>query len=139
MMSIVLCAFFHSGGLKAGTPFATASVPVIAEQPSANARIRSSSPNVSGATATGTTSVTWGAWPRSVLPMPRASMSSVAPRKMYVGAAKIVPLSRMPRRFTAMTARIDTTMRGTVIGNRAGKADATAWMPDETLTATVST
>src|SRR5665811_2267100 len=43
MMSIVVRAFCHSGGLKAGTPLATASVPVMAEQPSANARIRRSS------------------------------------------------------------------------------------------------
>ena len=40
IVSIVVCAFFHSTGLNAGTPFATASVPVIAEQPSANARAR---------------------------------------------------------------------------------------------------
>ena len=37
MMIIVCWAFFHSGGLKAGTPLATASVPVMAEQPSAKA------------------------------------------------------------------------------------------------------
>lgn len=37
MMIIVCCAFFHSTGLNAGTPLATASVPVIAEHPLAKA------------------------------------------------------------------------------------------------------
>ena len=37
MMIMVCWAFFHSTGLKAGTPLATASVPVMAEQPSAKA------------------------------------------------------------------------------------------------------
>ena len=53
MMSMVVRAFCHSGGLKAGTPLATASVPVMAEQPSAKARMRRSSPNVSAGTWAG--------------------------------------------------------------------------------------
>ena len=39
-MAMVAWALRHSGGLKAGTPFATASVPVMAEHPSAHARAR---------------------------------------------------------------------------------------------------
>ena len=42
IVTIVVCAFFHSGGLNAGVPLEIASVPVIALQPSAKARIRSS-------------------------------------------------------------------------------------------------
>ncbi len=37
IVSIVAAAFFDSGGLKAGTPFETASTPVIAVQPFENA------------------------------------------------------------------------------------------------------
>ena len=37
IISIVDAAFFDSGGRKAGTPFETASTPVIAVQPFANA------------------------------------------------------------------------------------------------------
>ncbi len=139
MVSIVVWAFFHSGGLNAGTPFATASVPVIAEQPSANARRRSSSPNVSGGTSAGVTPVTWGALPVRVWKMPTPRSSSIDPRKMYVGEAKSVPLSRRPRRLAAITSRIASTINGTVSGKSAGNAEATAWMPDETLTATVRT
>ena len=40
--TIVVWAFFHSGGLNAGVPFEIASVPVIALQPSAKARMSSS-------------------------------------------------------------------------------------------------
>ena len=58
MVSIVCWAFFHSGGLNAGTPLATASVPVIAEQPSAKARMTSKRPNVSGVRSAGVTPVT---------------------------------------------------------------------------------
>ena len=36
----VVRAFRHSGGLNAGTPFETASTPVIALQPSAKARMQ---------------------------------------------------------------------------------------------------
>ena len=46
----VVRALRHSGGLKAGTPFETASTPVIALQPSAKARISRSTPSVSAGT-----------------------------------------------------------------------------------------
>ena len=59
MVIIVCCAFFHSGGLNAGTPLATASVPVMAEQPSANALHSRKMPRLSvGTPVKGTTSVT---------------------------------------------------------------------------------
>ncbi len=40
IVSIVLAAFFASGGLKAGTPLAIASTPVRATEPAAKARRR---------------------------------------------------------------------------------------------------
>ena len=68
--TIVLWAFFHSGGLNAGVPFEIASVPVIALQPSANARMSRRRLIVSACTAIGTTSVTRGASPRAVRSTP---------------------------------------------------------------------
>ena len=53
-------AFRHSVGLKAGTPFETASTPVIALQPSAKARISRSRPSDSTGTTAGVTPVTCG-------------------------------------------------------------------------------
>src|SRR5258706_14956884 len=52
----VVAAFFDSGGLNAGTPFAIASVPVSATDPDANALMMSSTPtiwSVSGAPGNG--------------------------------------------------------------------------------------
>ena len=82
MISMVVRAFSHSGGLKAGTPFATASVPVIAEQPSANARMRRSSPKVSAGTCSGVTPVTWGGMPSSVRTTPAPIITRALTRKM---------------------------------------------------------
>ena len=50
--SIVLPAFFDSGGLNAGTPLAIASTPVRATEPLANARRISTMPRVSVPMAT---------------------------------------------------------------------------------------
>ena len=137
--AIVDCALRHSGGLKAGTPLATASVPVMAEQPSAKARASSSTPKVSGRTTRGVTSVTCGGTPSSVRATPRPTRSSALPRNRYVGRAKIVPLSRTPRRLIVMTTRIEATITGTCTGARAGNAELIATMPAATLTDTVST
>jgi len=63
----------------------------------------------------------------------------VATTNRYVGAAKIVPLSRTPRRLMVITMRIETTMTGTWIGASGGKADEIATMPAATLTDTVRT
>ena len=138
-MAMVAWALRHSGGLKAGTPFATASVPVMAEHPSANARARRRTLKVSGVTAKGITSVTCGGIPSTVRATPMPTSSSALPRKMYVGSAKIVPLSRTPRRLMTMTARIATTMTGTWSGAIAGNAELIATMPAATLTDTVRT
>ena len=56
----VVRAFRASGRSNAGTPFETASTPVIALHPSANARRSSNRPSVSGATTIGATPTTVG-------------------------------------------------------------------------------
>ena len=75
-------AFFHSSGLKAGTPLATASVPVMAEQPSANARISRSSPSASAGTWAGTTPVTCGRLAEHRAQYAKPEQQSTLPRKM---------------------------------------------------------
>ncbi len=83
MMIIVCCAFFHSTGLNAGTPFATASVPVMAEQPFANALQSRNIPMLSVATPVrGATWSTWGSWPVSDRKTPTAMSSSIEPMKI---------------------------------------------------------
>ena len=138
-MTIVVWAFLHSGGLNAGVPLLIASVPVIAEQPSANARMRSSRLMLSTGTLMASTPVTCGGWPMAVLARPTPTSSRTLPMKMYVGSAKIVPLSLMPRRLTPITRRIATTMIGTVMSWRTGKAEARLNTPADTLTDTVRT
>ena len=59
----VVRALRASGDRNAGTPFETASTPVIALHPSAKARISNSKPSVSAGTTSGVTPVTWGATP----------------------------------------------------------------------------
>ena len=53
MIASVVRAWRASGRWKAGTPFETASTPVIALHPSAKARISRSRPRVSTGTTTG--------------------------------------------------------------------------------------
>ena len=80
--TIVVWAFFHSGGLNAGVPLLIASVPVIAEQPSANARIRSRRLMLSTGTLSASTPVTCGGWPMAVLARPVPTRSTTLPMKM---------------------------------------------------------
>ncbi len=68
--TIVAWAFFHSGGLNAGVPLEIASVPVIALQPSAKARMRRSRLIDSTGTWIGVTPVTCGGCPRTVRTTP---------------------------------------------------------------------
>jgi hypothetical protein len=54
--------------------------------------------------------------------------------------AKIVPLSRIPRRLISMTKAMARTLRGTIqASRRPGKAEAMAAIPAATLTETVRT
>ena len=77
----VVRALRASGGLNAGTPFETASTPVIALQPSANARISRSSPSVSGRDDDRRHAVDRGGSPSSARPMPIAISASIETRK----------------------------------------------------------
>ena len=81
MIASVVRAWLASGGLKAGTPFETASTPVIALHPSAKARISRSRPSDSAGTATARTSSTWGTSPSSERPIPIAIIASIETRK----------------------------------------------------------
>ena len=81
MIASVVLALAASGRRNAGTPFETASTPVIALQPSANARISRSRPNVSAGTTTGITPVTCGGSPSSARPAPIAMRASIETRK----------------------------------------------------------
>ena len=113
---------------------------MIALHPSAKARINRSRPSDSAGTATARTSSTWGTSPSSERPIPIAIIASIETRKTYVGIAKTVPLSRIPRRLTTMTATIDAAARGTRRSpETCGKADVIAATPAATLTDTVRT
>jgi hypothetical protein len=82
MTSIVWRAFFHSTGLKAGTPSATASVPVMAEQPSAKARASSRMPTCSTLMpVAGATLATLPRVPSNDWQMPSPIISSIRPMK----------------------------------------------------------
>ena len=77
MISIVAAAFLASGGLNAGTPFDTASTPVIAVHPLANAlRIRNSV-NGSAVDGTGATVSTGATVPASARHVPTAISSRI--------------------------------------------------------------
>src|SRR5438552_17508045 len=100
MITRVVAAFRASGGLKAGTPFETASTPVVAVQPVAKARrirkvLRAITPLGVGVPA-GTT----GAIPPvTARKAPAAINPGIVARKKYVGTANIRPDSRRPRRL----------------------------------------
>ena len=82
--SIVLAAFFASGGLKAGTPLAIASTPVRATDPAAKARRMRMIPSAcvpSGTSWSSGGGVT-GAPPVAIRATPRAIIRSVIPTKM---------------------------------------------------------
>src|SRR5207249_922548 len=89
IVSMVAAAFFDSGGLNAGTPFETASTPVMAVHPFENAV--SSRNSVSGARddGTGSTGGSGCTVPVSNRPMPIAISARVQTMKKYVGTEKI--------------------------------------------------
>src|SRR6266487_794055 len=92
IISIVAAAFFGSGGLKAGTPFDTASTPVIAVQPLENAvKRRNSDRLLPVAVGTGTLDASGWMPPANVRQTPTAISRSIAVMKKYVGMAKMRP------------------------------------------------
>src|SRR5439155_6377923 len=122
-----------------GTPFETASTPVIAVQPFAKA-VRSRN-NVSGSCVDNTGSGATIGCTATVIArqVPTPMSTSVVTMKKYVGTEKIRPDSRMPRRLPS----ISTVTKASVISTRytchCGTADVIAATPAAMLTATVST
>ena len=95
----VAAAFFASGGRKAGTPFDTASTPVIAVQPFANAVSSRNVVSVWCPAATGGGTSTGVMPPLKYSYMPPAINTATLTTNTYVGTAKMRPDSRIPRRF----------------------------------------
>ena len=89
IISIVAAAFFDSGGLKAGTPFETASTPVMAVHPFENAVSSRNSASGSCVDGTGSTGASGCTVPVSTRPMPMAISARVQTMKKYVGTEKI--------------------------------------------------
>ena len=136
----VIRALRHSGGLKAGTPSEIASTPVSAAAPELKARrmrkIVSASPPPS---------------PKATPPVARTPQRASRPAShadpdhrqdghdvQDVGAMKIVPDSRTPRRLPSMSRVTIPMARSTRSGNSSGMTDVIAATAAETDTATVS-
>src|SRR5262245_58762041 len=81
IMSIVAAAFLASGGLKAGTPFETASTPVIAVQPFEKAVSRRNSVKGSYVEATGATAGSGDTWPANTRQIPTAINARIVTTK----------------------------------------------------------
>ena len=81
MVSIVLAAFFASGGLKAGTPLAIASTPVRATDPAAKARRTRMIPRawVPNGTSSSAGGALTGPWPEAIRAIPKPIISRVMP------------------------------------------------------------
>ena len=139
MIVIVVRALTDSGALNAGTPFETASTPVIALQPSANARISRRRLERLERDLGERTPVTCGGAPRIVRTTPTPISASVATTKMYVGIAKTVPLSRTPRRLMTATRTIATAPSRRAGPGAPGRRRRAPTMPAATLTETVRT
>src|ERR1700730_3076953 len=143
MITRVPAAFLLLGGLKLGTPLLTASTPVSAVQPWANARSTSatrSSPLVFWvARIPKCADSAIGVWPVRAWYAPTTIISTTLATNPYVGTAKAVPDSLRPRRFTIASSTTATLEITTVYGLSTGKAEAMLATPATTETATVST
>src|SRR5262249_25270279 len=137
----VRCAAFTTGSLNACTPLLTASTPVIAVHPLANARTSSHAPAAPTAAGAGCGDTTGAGCPPAISVF--ATPSRIAPPKQptnaYVGTIKNTPASRTPRRLTIVNTSRIPRHSFSVCGASAGTAETTAPTPDEIPTATVST
>lgn len=70
---------------------------------------------------------------------PQISMANTVAMKPYVGRAKTVPDSLIPRRFITVRIATAPSETCTACGESAGNADTTLATPAATETATVST
>jgi hypothetical protein len=140
--SSTLRAFRTSGGLKAWTPSATASIPVSATAPEAKARRTRNRLNGASASCgplvTGAGAPAGGSPSRAYRTKPTTISETNPPMKRYDGSEKSLPDSRTPRRLPIAMSAIAATQSATREGKSTGKADVRAAMPAETLTATVS-
>src|SRR5437016_5437597 len=129
-----------SGGRKAGTPFETASTPVIAVQPLENAlrsvNVVSAPVAVSAVSAAGSTG--WSA-PVAYRHAPTAIIARILTMKKYVGAAKSRADSLTPRRFPTMRITTNASDISVRLKCNAGRADVIAATPAAMLTDTVRT
>src|SRR5688500_7245137 len=131
-----LRALSASGDLKAATPSETASMPVSAVHPEANARMRrrmltdSTGSGYLSYWMTGTLELTTDATPYAIKP-------SMLATNRYVGAANSFPDSRMPLRFPRAMMPMAAMPSTTRYGYSAGTAEVIAATPAATLTATV--
>ena len=137
IVSIVFAAFFDSGGLNAGTPFDTASTPVIAVQPFEKAVRSRKSVNGWFSIGAGLTAGTGCTVPASTCHAPTTINISVLTMKKYVGTAKIRPDSRMPRRLPIISSRTNPRVSSTRLTCHCGNAEVSAATPAAMLTATV--
>ncbi len=134
-------AVTEAGSLKAITPLLTASTPVIAVQPLANARSSSQMPRASvAAPRWGGATTGMGCPPAaSVLMTPRAIIASKQKMNKYVGARKMPPVALTPRRFTSVTIIRIARHSASVCFSSAGTAEIKAPTPAEMPTAAVRT
>ncbi len=113
MMVRVLRALSTTFSRNACTPLLTASTPVMAVQPLANARTRIQALKASDARAMCGGGATGCGWPPPAiaLTIPHTRVTPMTPTKSHVGARNTAPASRTPRRFTIVrTARIPRQM-----------------------------
>src|SRR5712691_1633795 len=110
IVTSVDAAFLLSGGRNAGTPFDTASTPVIAVHPfekAVSSMNVDSIPTPAAGTAAGAGTGT--SVPVAYRHAPTASIVRMLTMKKYVGAANRRPDSRMPRRLPNMRIRTKTS------------------------------
>src|SRR5262245_26667878 len=134
-------ACFHSTGRNAGTPLEIASTPVIAVLPEASA---CSATNIGTSAKTDRVPpvVTGGGTtmdPVAARATPTTINDRMQKMNTYVGAAKILPDSRTPRRLPYAIKTMDATAISTRNGAVAGTSAMIAATPADTETATVRT
>jgi hypothetical protein len=114
----VIRAWRTAGSRNAATPLLTASTPVMAVQPLANAlaKIHQLTISTPGFMVGGATTDTGCPPDTSVLTIPTATTPSSETTNRYVGMANAKPDSRTPRKFTAAIAASAIRHRLSVYG-----------------------
>lgn len=145
MTASVVAALRLFGLRKLGTPLLTASTPVSAVHPEANARsataTRASPPSAcpaAGSTTNPADSAT-GVSPATTRASPTAIMRKATTTNPYVGTANARPDSRTPRRFATVSNATSPSDIGRADPASAGTAEVRLETPAATDTATVST